>query len=476
MTFALPLEPLTRLADPLADRTVSAIIGPWNNPAGPGPGPQGMERLAQATRLMAQWGDNASLADWQPAGPAPDPSVLQALRRYLHEGSVLPDWTDARKVARAETIFMEEGPLSCTLLFCASLPECYVPPRLAEVLHIAGQLEAHTEHRIRQTAAMVFPVMLKGGLTDGAGCGIAQVLKVRLIHATIRHLILHGDPEGVRGAVAPSRRAASAASAHAALTDALLTHGWDVARHGLPCNQFELAYTLLTFHFVFLRGMRTLGLRLKKDDEEALLHTWNVAGHVLGVRDELMPFSYDEAAEQFGQMQAFGRAQPGDADARPGLGRTLVRTLAQTIRLPVIRDIPVPLTQRLIGRQSAGDIGIGSAAPLLTRWLFAVGWVVIRAVDGTARLFLPDFSLSRLFGRVIGYHVLDRFLLDQTRPLVLPEQVLNPMRVAIASWHDDPRAPAWQNRLEDRWTTRGPWGSHPGSGDARQRKGPDRGD
>jgi hypothetical protein len=70
------------------------------------------------------------------------------------------------------------------------------------VLHVAGQLEAHTEHRIRQTAAMVFPVMLRGGLTDPSGCGVAQVLKVRLIHATIRHLILHGDPEQVSGAVA----------------------------------------------------------------------------------------------------------------------------------------------------------------------------------------------------------------------------------------------------------------------------------
>ena len=199
MSTVPSLEALTRLADPLADRTVAAIVGAWGGASQPGT--DAIARLATATRLMAQWRNNASLADWQPAPGSADPALVETLRAYLREGCRLPAWLDPARVARAEAIFMHEGPLSCTLLFCASLPECYVPPQLAEVLHVAGQLEAHTEHRIRQTAAMVFPVMLKGGLTDPAGCGIAQVLKVRLIHATIRHLILHGDPAQVSGMV-----------------------------------------------------------------------------------------------------------------------------------------------------------------------------------------------------------------------------------------------------------------------------------
>ena len=64
--------------------------------------------------------------------------------------------------------------LSCTLLFCASLPECYVLPDLAEVLHTTGQLEQRTDWRIRSTAAMIFPVMMRGGLTTPAGGGVAR--------------------------------------------------------------------------------------------------------------------------------------------------------------------------------------------------------------------------------------------------------------------------------------------------------------
>ncbi|MCW5650386.1 MAG: DUF2236 domain-containing protein [Ramlibacter sp.] len=463
------LHAMTRVADPLADRTIGAIVGPWSD--APGAMDAGLQRLATATRLMAQWRTNAGLADWQPEDPATDPTVVTALRSYLEAGRRLPEWTDPARVARAEEVFMREGPMACTLLFCASLPECYVPPQLARVLHIAGQLEAHTEHRIRQTAAMVFPVMLEGGLTDGTGCGVAQVLKVRLIHATIRHLILHGEPDSRLGPVPRTDRPSNATGGHAALQDALLAHGWNPAESGLPCNQLELAYTLLTFHYVFLRGMRTMGLGLAGADEEAFLHAWNVVGHVLGVQEPLMADRYDEAAVLFTKMREVGCAQPATPDARPGLGRALVGTMAHSIRLPVIRGIPVPMTQWLIGPEASRDIGIGAAASWPTRFAFLVGRTVTATVDAVVRRVQPQFSISRMFTRVIGYHLLSRFLLDQTRALNLPEQVLNPLHEAVADWHHEPRSPRWLNRLEDALTTTGRWLAHPHAAHSRPSTG-----
>jgi hypothetical protein len=216
--------------------------------------------------------------------------------------------------------------------------------------------------------------------------------------------------------------------------------------------------------------MRTLGLGLAPADEDAFLHAWNVVGHVLGVRDDLLPASYDDAATSFERMQAFGRAQTAAPDARPGLGQALMQAMAQAIRLPVIRDIPVPLCQWLIGPASARDIGIGGAVPWPTRLVFDIGRFLSLSLDRLVRRFRPNFSLSRMLVRVVGYHLLKRFLLDQTRPLGLPEQVLDPIRVTVAAWHDEPRAPAWLNRAEDRWTTTGPWLSGGGPGDTNNRR------
>jgi uncharacterized membrane protein len=448
------LAPMAMEADPLADLTVAELVGHWTDD-GRVTG-EGAKRLAQANRLMAGWTHNAVLAPDGTVVPAnEDKSVPAALARYLAQGNRLPDWADRQKMARAEAIFMEHGPLSCTLLFCSSLPECYVMPQLAEVLHIAGQLEKHTEHRIRQTAAMVFPVMMKGGLTDPAGSGVAQVLKVRLIHATVRHLILRGDPGRVRGVVA--RRGASDPSVglHAALS----AHGWDVDGQGLPCNQLELAYTLLTFSHSFLQGMRTLGQGLPPDDEEAYLHAWNVMGHVLGVRRELMAWTMDEAQALFTRMQAQGRLLPGQADPRPALGQALVAAMARSIGLPVLRGLPVPLTRWLVGPDTAARIGIDGHVSWATRFVFQAGRMMVAVADGVLGLLQPGFSLSRLFTRVVGYHMLTRFLMDQTRPLALPDRVLDPMGDLVAGWGHDHRAPGWLNRLEDRLTTRGDWRS-----------------
>lgn len=447
---------MTREADALADRTVAAIVGPWPE-AGDAPSAAGMARLAQATRLMTAWTTNASLGTWTGGADQADPQVVAALRAYIHEACGLPAWARPADIACAEDLFMDYGPLSCTLLFCASLPECYVLPHLSQVLHVAGQLEAHTEHRIRQTAAMVFPVLMKGGLTDGAGGGIAQILKVRLIHATIRHLILRGPPESAAGCVEPLAPVGPDANLHRAL----LASGWDVARQGLPCNQLELAYTLLTFSYVFLQGMRTLGLRLTEAQEQAYLHAWNVAGHVLGIREPLMAHTMEEAATMFRQLQATAPALPEGVDARPALGRALLDTMARSIRVPVLRRLPVPMTCWLVGARTARAIGADRRVGALTRLTFAAARWGVRIVDGAVRLLLPDFSLTRMFTRVVGYHLLTRFLLDQTRPLALPEALLQPMHATVERWHHDAAAPAWVNRLEDRLTTVGAWRPRP---------------
>lgn len=445
---ALRWEEMAGEADPLADRTIAAIVGPC---AHDGPTAAGAARLAQANRLIAGWTTNASLAGWNP--PDGDAEVVAILRAYLEAARSLPEWADAEQIACAEDVFMSYGPLSCTLLFCASLPECYVLPHLAEVLHIAGQLELRTEYRIRQTAAMVFPVMMKGGLTAPEGGGVAQTLKVRLIHAMIRHLILRGPAHTGCGRVEPLAGVAADATLH----QALLAHGWDPQRQGLPCNQMELAYTLLTFHYVFLRGMRKLAIPLTASEEQAYLHAWNVVGHVLGIRDELMPRTMQEAQAMFDDLQALARARPAEPDMRPPLGRALIDAMAHSIELPVLRHMPVPLTRWLVGRRTAREIGANRRVGLPTMALFHIARIAIQAFDRIVRLAVPTFSLTRMFTRVVGYHMLTRFLLDQTRPLALPVELLQPLRHTVACWKQDAHAPRWVGRVEARLTTQASW-------------------
>jgi hypothetical protein len=449
-------------ADPLADHTIAEILGVWADvPESASAADRALahakqwQRIAEVNRLIGSWQSNADLMNWQ-APPGTSPEVAQGLEGYLSAAQTLPDWADPAKLARAEELFMDYGALSCVLLFCSSLPECYVIPDLSAVLHASGQLEQHTEYRIRVTAAMIFPVMLHGGLCTAQGSGVAQVLKVRLIHATIRHLILRGSPEAAMRA--------SHGGVIAALADqpqdmqhAMYALGWNIPADGLPCNQEEMIYTLLTFGYVFLRSLRRLNLGLLPADEEAFLHAWNVVGHLLGIERSLMVDSMADSERLFEHIQAAGRAHPYLPDPRPALAQALMQTMENVIPVRLLRPFPVLMTARLCGKTTMQALGLMGRANLLSRLAFALLMGLTRLVDIVVRWVLPEFSISRFITRVLGYQFMARVLMDQTRPLKLPDRLLKQIDDSMALWSDDPKAPRWLNKLEDRWTTRGRW-------------------
>lgn len=457
------LASMQRHADPLADGTIDDILGPWP-PGIPDEKASQWARISAVNQLFATWTTNASIDGWK-APPGTDEAIAAALQGYLGAGQALPDWADKEKIKRAEKLFFDHGALSCILLFCASLPECYVIPDLSSVLHTAGQLEQHTEYRIRSTAAMIFPVMMHGGLTSDDGAGVAQILKVRLIHATIRNLIMRGAPQtAVKDLLAQVNIVGAGTLGQLpglppkpTMYQALFARGWDLANDGLPCNQEELAYTLLTFGYVFLRSMRRLGIGLPPRDEEAYLHAWNVVGHILGIKRELMVETMDQGKELMARMQARGRAEPVTPDPRPGLGQALMATMANSIPWDIAKPFPQLMTRFLCGRATAGDLGLTQPVPWSSALLFWGVLLVARAIDWVLRLVLPRFSIVRTLTRILGYHFMSRVLMSQTRPLQLPSELLNQVDGVVHNWSDDPHAPQWINRIEDRFTKRGSW-------------------
>ena len=133
------LAAMQHRADPLADQTIADILGEWPEGDVAVDAPQ-WARIETVNRLFGQWTDNAGLVGWTAQGEGVDTAMAQALDRYVQTAQVLPPWADAHKIERAEQLFMEHGALSCILLFCASLPECYVIPDLSSVLHTSTRV------------------------------------------------------------------------------------------------------------------------------------------------------------------------------------------------------------------------------------------------------------------------------------------------------------------------------------------------
>ena len=263
-------------ADPLADQAVASLVGAGGD----------LGRLEGFLGMLYR-GDVAAAAD------APTPQV----ERFFKETSNLPAWADASRIRIAERLFIDWGTLVYASLVCAALPETYAFPSLARLLDGTGGLDlsaAYVRRRLNFTMRMVFDIMNQGGLQAG-GRGMLAVQRIRIIHAVIRLMV---------------QRKFETTSRLSELSTVLRPE-----TDGLPINQAELLYTLMTFSHVVLRSFERFGVVLTPFEQESYVHTWNVVGSRLGIEDALLPHDVEDARRTFDQLHA-AYAGPTDAGAR----------------------------------------------------------------------------------------------------------------------------------------------------------------
>jgi hypothetical protein len=453
------LEGMKYQSDSLTDSLVAKAIGSWD-PTDEGAKQSKFDLLQEAIRLLAplKLNQDLGLCQFEQARSA---AVQSLLLQFVREGQALPDWADFEKIRRAEEIFADHGVLSCVVFFCASLPEVYVAPSISAVLRATGSLEQATERRIRTTATMILTALLEGGIRSPQGGGLPQVLKARFIHAIMRNLILQSDPAGsvirlkqARSYQVPPPRTTGPPRN---VFEAIFTHGWTPGEQGLPCNQEELAYTLLTFGYIFLRSLRRLGLALPRSDEEAYLHFWNVVGFVMGIQTDLMAHTMEDARALFELMQERARAHPVMDDPRPALGLALVESIEKSISVPALKPFGALIIQHLTSLRTAKDLGLESRMTSSSKLIFNSTIWVVRTIDSLIRPSRPHVSITRLLIRIVGYRLLSKALTDLDYPLDLPASLLSQVNSILHTWSHDTNAPRWMNHLEDYFTTRGSW-------------------
>ncbi len=127
------------------------------------------------------------------------------------------------------------------------------------------------------------------------GRGYIAAKKVRMLHASMRYMLLNPGVMMPRGEGA-SKMADKFAQAHGNAAP------WPSAELGVPVNQEDLAFTLLTFSYLIPRGMEKIGCSLSLEQKESFLHLWRVVGHVMGLHDELMTDKWDEAEKLYDRI------------------------------------------------------------------------------------------------------------------------------------------------------------------------------
>lgn len=283
----------------------------------------------------------------------------EQLARFLQEHRKLPDWADRTLVERAQAIGREHLVVGSVLLAVASLPECYLDAKGAPVLSATGQLDEQPARRLRHTAHMVFSVCAEHSVYPRPGSddavvpvGLSKALTVRLMHALIRRFTAEGYrlPEEFYRSVEQEL--------------GMGDHLGDGELVEVPINQEDQAYVLLTFSYVVIRGLETMGVVLSEHDRDAYVHLWNVIGHVMGVQRELMPEGYTEAASLF---HALKQRLAGPSDEGKALMAAMMDWTNKLVPRPLRGlNLAAELVVHFVGKESAAMLGIEQRG---ARWL-----------------------------------------------------------------------------------------------------------
>jgi hypothetical protein len=298
------------------------------------------------------------------------PQTLQALFAQLDR---IPFWMDQERCDLGGATFLRCR-MSAAVLAAACLPVIYSWPAGNKPLALSGHLVHRASQRLKDTTRYVFAVCQPGGLTRFSE-GFAMTVRVRLIHAQVRKLLLESGQ-------------------------------WRSEVWGAPINQCHMAGTNLMFSLGALEGLTRLGYRFTAIERESLIHLWRYAGYLLGVESELLAASEWEGHRLLDMIQAF---EPNPDDDSRALTNALMRTICDYVRGSRLGRLFNLNSCYGVSRALIGDELANMLAYPKTRWRWLVPairpftWTI-----ETARIFstrvqaLARVAGTKAFRRLLG--------------------------------------------------------------------------
>ncbi len=261
---------------------------------------------------------NALLRGWTRNGQALPAGLPSDLHAFLEQARRLPDWTDARKLAAAVSFNERRGTyLGVSYGFVSGMMSTVIPHEARAVYFSKGG--ADMKRRISRTAKFGYDIGARDAFRPD-GSMIVTAVKTRLAHAGVRHLLPR--------------------SAHWAAT----------ADESIPISQRDVLVTWHSLPTSVMRAMRSWGVRISSAEADAFLHSWQVAAHLLGVRDEYIPATWAAANAQAPQI-----LDPVLAPTPEGieLARILVNLAAEVDGGALSRPLLQSMTRHFLGDRIA---------------------------------------------------------------------------------------------------------------------------
>lgn len=273
------------------------------------------------------------------------------VRDYIEYARQLPSWTDQAKLKTAGDFYKKRGLyLGLMYAFNSGMMSCAIPNEARAVYYSKGG--ADMRDRITKTGKLGHDIGdLNAYKPDGDM--IVTAVKTRMVHAAVRHLLPQSPHWPVVGGHKP-----------------------------IPISQNDI---MVTWHSLATTANRTLTkwkLRIPTAEWDAYLHVWQVTAHMLGVRDEYIPNSWDQARSQATQV-----LDPILQSTPEGIALADILLGLASFEQEGLRPPLHALTRYMLGDQLTDSLDI----PREPFWDWAVKtfWPTFLAIREGAILFVP---------------------------------------------------------------------------------------
>ncbi|MFC4852684.1 oxygenase MpaB family protein [Actinophytocola glycyrrhizae] len=328
---------------------------------------------------------NTAIRSWVNNGDPVPGGLPGGLSTYLQKVSRLPSWADLAKLRLAADFNRRKDTYLFMLYGLGSgIMSTVIPREAKSVYWSAGG--ADMQDRAAKTFTFGYDLSDHNGF-EPAGQFVVTANKTRLVHAAVRHL-LPRSPHWIAVADEPNR---------------------------IPISNGDI---LVTFHslgtFVH-KKLREWRVPMSAQDEAAFLHSWQVAMHLLGVREEFIPRTWAAAHAQSEQVLT-----PVLAPTREGreLAEDLLGLTAQ-VDLGVTRGFLNEFVRYVLSDAIGDWLGLrrDHAAAALVR----TGWPAYVAFrEGLLPVMPVGFYLFDQLIRALAMLFLNKVTSPTTTPITIP--------------------------------------------------------
>ncbi|MGH4030327.1 oxygenase MpaB family protein [Actinomycetota bacterium Odt1-20B] len=272
--------------------------------------------VPRVNQLLRTWNRNDQ--------PLPD-GLPRDVREFMERARLLPSWADRSKLETAAEFNKTRG-FYLNLLngVGGGMLSTAIPKEARAVYYSKGG--ADMEDRVAKTSKLGFAVGALDAYRPG-GSIVVEAVKTRLVHAAVRHLLPKSP-------------------------------GWNEHNGGqkIPISQADMLVTWHTLPTFAMRRLLEWKVPVSAADSAAYLHLWQVTAHLLGIRDEYVPATWDAAEAQSKQLldPVLGPTREGVELTDILLGQLAEQTSPGSVDRPLVNA----LARYLVGDKVADWDGI----------------------------------------------------------------------------------------------------------------------